>query len=96
MKSNSINIVVNGEGLKDFFLDDVSIHDRLSSEVEVIGNGNSSTAVSASQTRRDINNLVGLPSESNEHIVMFSKSGGLKIFTKRYIDILDLYGIGSQ
>ena len=48
MKSNSINIVVNGEGLKDFFLDNVSIQDRLSSEVEVIGNGNSSVSIPSS------------------------------------------------
>lgn len=38
MKSNSINFVFNGNGLKDVFVDDVPMTDRLASETKMIGN----------------------------------------------------------
>lgn len=77
IKSNSINFAYHGNGTHDFFLDGVSLNDRLSSEVNVIGNGKSSAS------EEGVKDALGI---TGDNIVFASADGKIMLFTKSYIE----------
>lgn len=87
MKSNSINFVFNGDGLKDVFVDDVPMTDRIATEVQVVGNTSGGKGAQANIVHQ-VNEAVGLP-QDDKSIVMVSGSG-VKIFTEQYLDDIEL------
>ncbi len=90
VKSNSINFVFHGDGLKDMFVDDISMSDRMATEVQIIGNtfgGNGAH----SNIVHQVNEAVGLP-QDDKSIVMLS-GNGVKIFTQKYVDELEEWDI---
>lgn len=96
MKSNSINFVFQGQGLKDVFVDDVPMTDRLASDVQMIGNLKSNGKLaSADQIEVAIRKMVGIPSE-DASMVMFSAEGGLRIYTKEYIEAAEEWDLSSR
>lgn len=88
MKPNSINFVFNGNGLDDVFVDNVSMVDRLAQDAQVIGNGNKSMSPSCKYVESEIRRIVGIP-EGQNPLVLYSADGGVKIFTKSYLDEID-------
>ena len=86
VKSNSINLVYHGNGLDDFFVDNVPMSARIASEVKVVGNGKS--VGKASDIEDAVNELVGI-TNGEEHVVFVSGNGGIKMYTKSYLDALD-------
>lgn len=80
MKSNSINIVYNGEGLNDFFVDNKPITERLASEVKVIGNTEKSAP--ENQVVEYMKNTFGVNPESKD-MVFFSESN-IRLFSNNY------------
>lgn len=77
VKSNSINFAYHGNGIQDFFLDGVSLQDRLSSEVNVIGNGKRSAS------EEGVKDALGI---TGDNIVFASGDGKIMLFTKSYIE----------
>lgn len=89
MKSNSINFVFNGNGLNDVFIDDVPMPDRMATDVRMVGCLNSNGKYDrASQIENEIRDMVGIPANDSS-MVMFSRDGGLRIYTKKYLDAVD-------
>ena len=86
MKPNSINFVFNGNGLKDVFVDDVPMTDRIATEVQVVGNTSSGKGAQSNIVHQ-VNEMVGLP-QDDKSIVMLSGSG-VKLFTQKYVDELE-------
>ena len=89
MKSNSINFVFHGEGLSDVFVDDIPFTDRAAGEINTIGwveTGRGSST--RDNIRKQVNDIVGIE-DGDESMVLFSQNGGIKIFTKHYLDLLD-------
>ena len=86
MKPNSINFVFNGDGLKDVFVDDIPMSDRMATEVKVIGNTSGGKGAQ-SNIIQQVNQVVGIP-QDDKSIVLFS-GNGVKIFTQNYIDNMD-------
>jgi hypothetical protein len=83
VKSNSINFVYHGDGLNDFFLDGVSLQDRLASEVKVVGNTKEGTKPDeVDQAIRAIGNIP----DDEDPLVFYSGDGGIYFFTKGYED----------
>lgn len=83
IKSNSINIVYNGNGLKDFFVDGVSIPDRMASETRTIGNINQGG--SEDGIRKNVR-LYGGIDEDDKSMVFCSGDGGIILLTRDYLD----------
>jgi len=83
MKSNSINFVYHGDGLKDFYVDGVSILDRMRNEVSMIGQING--AVSQEAIQEKIREMIGVGPESNP-IVFVSGDGGIHLVTQDFAD----------
>ena len=86
MKSNSINFVFNGNGLDDVFIDNVPMTDRMANDIHVVGNVG--TSLSASSIKGMINEMAGI-STNEQPIVFFSRDGGVKIYTQKYLDVLE-------
>lgn len=83
VKNNSINFAYNGNGIQDFFLDGVSLQDRLASEVKVVGNTKDDTKPDdVDQTIREIGNIP----DDEDPLVFYSGDGGIYFFTKGYED----------
>ena len=82
IKSNSINLVYNGDGINDFFIDDISLCDRLSFQTKVVGNQAKPTT--AKDTQYMVNEILGIQGTSN--MVWVAADGTIKIFTKKYVD----------
>ena len=81
VKNNSINFVYNGNGIQDFFLDGVSLSDRLANEVKVVGNMKNGTRPDdVDQAIRGIGNIP----DSEDPLVFYSGDGGIYFFTKGY------------
>lgn len=86
MKSNSINLVCNGNGISDFYIDNIPLQTRLGYETKVIGNTKPNTTV---QSMKDVLGLKG-----DDDIVVASGDGKVRVFTKSYIERgADLDGI---
>lgn len=81
VKSNSINFAYHGNGIHDFFLDGVSLSDRLASEVKVVGNTKNGT--NADVIDRSIREIGNIP-DDEEPLVFYSGNGGIYFFTKEY------------
>ena len=90
MKSNSINFVFHGDGLKDMFVDDISVPDRMATEVQIIGNTPGGKGAHSNIVHQ-VNEAVGLP-QDDKSIVMLS-GNGVKIFTQKYVDELEEWDI---
>lgn len=80
VKSNSINFAYHGNGIQDFFLDGVSLKDRLSSEIKVMGNSKGVT------TEDSVKDALGI---TGDNIVFASGDGKIMLFTKSYIEEQD-------
>lgn len=81
VKNNSINFAYNGNGIQDFFLDGVSLQERLASEVKVVGNTKEGTKPDdIDQAIRAIGNIP----DDEEPLVFYSGDGGIYFFTKEY------------
>lgn len=81
VKSNSINFAYNGNGIQDFFLDGVSLQDRLANEVKVVGNTKNGTKPDeVDQAIRAIGNIP----DDEDPLVFYSGDGGIYFFTKEY------------
>ena len=87
MKSNSINFVFQGDGLKDVFVDNMPMTDRMASEVNVVGNTPGAHGAS-SEIVENINRTVGIPQDDKS--IVFVSGGGVKIFTEQYLDDIEL------
>ena len=77
VKNNSINFVYNGNGIQDFFLDGISLQDRLSYETKVVGNSKVGT------TEDGVKDALGI---TGDNIVFASGDGKIMLFTKSYIE----------
>ena len=81
IKPNSVNIVYHGNGIQDFFLDGVSLQDRLANEVKVVGNTKGGTKPDdVDQAIRGIGNIP----DNEDPLVFYSGDGGIYFFTKGY------------
>lgn len=80
VKSNSINFAYHGNGIQDFFLDGVSLQDRLAFETKVIGNSRDGT------TEDGVKDALGI---TGDNIVFASGDGKIMLFTKSYIEEQD-------
>jgi len=81
VKNNSINFAYNGNGIQDFFLDGVSLQDRLAREVKVVGNTKEGTKPDeVDQAIRAIGNIP----DDEDPLVFYSSDGGIYFFTKGY------------
>lgn len=83
VKNNSINFAYNGNGIQDFFLDGVSLQDRLASEVKVVGN--TKEGVKPDEVDQAIRAIGNIP-DNEEPLVFYSGDGGIYFFTKGYED----------
>jgi len=81
VKNNSINFAYNGNGIQDFFLDGISLRDRLANEVKVVGNTRNGTKPDeVDQAIRAIGNIP----DNEDPLVFYSGDGGIYFFTKGY------------
>ncbi len=81
VKSNSINFAYHGDGINDFFLDGVSLQERLASEVKVVGNTKDGTK--PDDVDRAIRGIGNIP-DDEDPLVFYSGDGGIYFFTKGY------------
>ena len=83
IKSNSINIVYNGNGIRDFYVDDISMTDRLAYETPMIGNiqkGGTEDGI-----RKNVKMYGGI-ADNDQSMVLCSGDGGIVFLTKNYLD----------
>lgn len=89
MKSNSINLVCNGNGISDFYIDNIPLQTRLGYETKVIGNTKPST------TMQSVQDTLGL--KGDDDIVVAAGDGKVRVFTKSYIERgADMDGIADE
>ena len=86
MKPNSINFVFNGKGLDDVFVDNIPMTDRIANDISIVGN--IKTDSSREYIKAEIDEIVGIKPDEKP-IVFFSRDGGVKIYTQKYLDSLD-------